>query len=307
MKKQLCTMLCTAALLCSITCPVSAGTADAPMPLASAAVYPAEIRSYARQKVLYLEKVYYLTPQDDPNSIPTDSFELDGTNYTLFELLKNDLSETDTREYTKTLTLDSKTKDVNAIIKTLDPELSVTTEDGYSGVLKPDESSISVAASGYKTSQQTITAARTYPNLSDADVSLIPKTTEHNDHTLTLEDVDWEETTANQTGDYAEDFRFTAYAIYTGTAVSKKATGYTVTVDYAGEISKTSCDTVMYTAVFSGSEITPPQNPGEVEDESNPFPYQTLWIPLGFLALGGAGYGGYKGFKHYQNKKRGYE
>ena len=71
----------------------------------------------------------------------------------MLELLKNDLSETDTREYTKTLTLDSKTKDVNAIIKTLDPELSVTTEDGYSGVLKPDESSISVAASGYKTSQ----------------------------------------------------------------------------------------------------------------------------------------------------------
>ena len=208
--------------------------------------------------------------------------------------------------------MDSKTKDVNAIIKTLDPELSVTTEDGYRGVLKPDESSISVAASGYKTSQQTITAARTYPNLSDADVSLIPKTTEHNDHTLTLEDVDWEETFSNATGDAAADFRFTAYATYTGTASSQKATGYTVTVDYTGEVSKTSCDTVMYTAVFAGTEITPSFDIPLSDDEDEPkaatdFPYGQLLIPLGVLALGGAGYGGYQGFKHYQNKKRGYE
>lgn len=61
------------------------------------------------------------------------------------------------------------------IIQLLEPELEITTEDGYTGILVPDYTSIQVEAAGYKTGSRTVSATRTYPNLSNADVSLIPK------------------------------------------------------------------------------------------------------------------------------------
>ena len=318
MKKQLCMMLCTAAMLCSMSGPALAVDADTitesageTLPLlmpAPAAVYPAEVRVSEENGIAHLEKVYYLTAKDDPTAIPTADFEREGKTYTLLDLLKNDLTETDTKEYIEVLTLDSKTKDLEEIIKTLEPELEVVTEDGYSGTLKPNYPSIAVEAAGYKNSSWTVSAKRTYPNLNDADISLIPKTIEDRGRTLTLADVDWQEVPTGDMGDFVEAFRYTANATYTGTAYSKTATGYTVTVEYGGEVTKTSCDTIVYTAVFTATgAASSAENADTTADSSADFNYALLLIPLGILALGGVGYGGYKGYKHYQNKKRGYE
>ena len=274
---------------------------------APAAVYPAEVRVSEENGIAHLEKVYYLTTKDDPTAIPTADFEREGKTYTLLDLLKNDLTETDTKEYIEVLTLDSKTKDLEEIIKTLEPELEVVTEDGYSGTLKPNYPSIAVEAAGYKNSSWTVSAKRTYPNLNDADISLIPKTIEDSGRTLTLADVDWQEVPTGNMGDFVEAFRYTANATYTGTAYSKTATGYTVTVEYGGEVTKTSCDTIVYTAVFTATGATPSAENADAQNTAEDFNYALLLIPLGILALGGVGYGGYKGYKHYQNKKRGYE
>lgn len=78
-----------------------------------------------------LEKVYYLTAKDDPATIPTADFEREGRTYTLLDLLKNDQTETDTREHIEVVTLESKTKDMAEILKMLEPKLEVKTEDGY--------------------------------------------------------------------------------------------------------------------------------------------------------------------------------
>lgn len=310
MKKQLCMMLCAAVMLCSMTSPALAVAAGAiaesdektlPLPVpAPVAVYPAEVCASEENGIAHLEKVYYLRAEDDPAAIPTGDFEREGKTYTLLDLMKNDLTETDTKEYIEVVTLDSKTKDLQEIIKALEPELEVTTEDGYSGTLKPNYPSIAVEAAGYKNRSWTVSASRTYPNLSDADISLIPKTIEDGGRTLTLAGVDWQEVPTGDMGDFAETFRYTANATYTGTAYSKTATGYTVTVEYGGEVTKTSCDTIVYTAVFTATGAA------SSADSSADLNYALL-IPLGILALGGISYGGYKGYKRYQNKKRGYE
>ena len=195
-------------------------------------------------------------------TIPTADFEREGRTYTLLDLLKNDQTETDTREHIEVVTLESKTKDMAEILKMLEPKLEVKTEDGYEGVLSLDHTTIQVEAAGYGTSSRTVTAERTYPNLSDADVSLVPAT-------------------------------------YTGTATSKYATGYTVTADYKGDVTRASCDTVVYTAVFSSVG-------NEAATDSSSFNWLWLLIPVGAAALGGCGYAGYKGYRHYINKKRGY-
>jgi len=118
----------------------------------------------------------------------------------------------------------------------------------------------------------------------------VPKSIEDSGRTLTLADVQWQE---------AGGF-YNAAATYTGTASSKYATGYTVTADYKGDVTRTSCDTVIYTAVFSSV--------GAAASSKSGVDFNWLWLllPVGAAALGGCGYAGYKGYRHYINKKRGY-
>ena len=206
-----------------------------------AAVYPAEVRESEENGVHRIEKVYVLSIRDDPAAIPTADFEREDRSYTLLDVIKNDQTETDTKDHIEVVTVNTDTKDVAAIIQQLEPALEVTTEDGYTGTLTPDYPGITVEADGYKTSSRTVTATRSYPNLSDADASLIPKTTQEGGRTLTLTDVQWQE---------AAGF-YNATATYSGTATGKYATGYTATVEYKGEVSRTSGDTVIYTAIFA--------------------------------------------------------
>ena len=226
--------LCLAALLaCSLAIPA----------MATDILYPVEVTEYMEGDSSRLKKIYVLTPTDDPSLIPTEDFDREGQTYTLLDITRQDQLETDTRDYTETVTLESKTKDMDAILPQLTATLEVDTEEGYTGVLTLDTASIQVEAAGYSTSTRTVTAARTYPNLSDADVSLIPKSIEDGGRTLELADVQWQE---------AGEF-YTANATYTGTASSKYATGYTVTAEYSGEVSKTTNDTVTYAALFSAN------------------------------------------------------
>lgn len=318
MKKYLSAMLCAGVLLCTM-----AGTALAaeqetpagaeqittllteeptPQPVG---VYPAEVRSSEESGVYRLEKVYYLTANDDPASIPTEDFDREGRSYTLLDLLKTDQTETDSKDHIEVVTLNTETKDMTEILKLLQPELEVTTEDGYTGLLTLDHTSIKVEAAGYKSRSYGVSASRTYPNLSDADTSLIPKTVEENGRTLTLSDISWQSAAADQMDGYELALRYTAVATYTGTATSKYATGYIVTADYGGEIVKTTCDTVVYTAVFSGNGGA--KADFDVTNEASGLDLRWLAIPAVLLLLAAGGYFGYKGVKRYQNKKRGYE
>ena len=311
MKKKLTLLLCMVLSLGSMS--VAALAAEVPAAenepesaqiviadtIPSVSVYPAEVIASEENGVYLLEKVDYLTAEDDPTTIPTADFEREGRTYTLLDLLKNDQAETDTRGHIEVVTLNSKTKDMAEILKMLEPKLEVRTEDGYEGILSLDYTTIQVEAAGYGTSSRTVTAERTYPNLSDADVALIPKSVNENGRTLTLADVSWQEAAADSMDGYDIPIRYTAVASYTGTATSKYATSYTVAADYRGDVTRTSCDTVIYTAVFSSA--------GTAASEKGGIDSNRLWLlPAGALALGGCGYAGCQGYRHHINKKRGY-
>lgn len=293
--KRAAPVLFAALLICTLTCPALAAepAEGTPPPKQTAAFYPAEVRETAEGDARRLEKIYLLSASDDPAGIPTADFDREGWHYTLLDVTRQDNSETDTRDYTETVTLDSKSKDMDAIMPQLAATMEVTTEDGYTGVLTLDTASIKVEAAGYKSSSRTVTATRSYPNLSDADTSLIPKTIEDGGRTMTLADVQWQE---------AGGF-FHATASYTGTATSKYATGYTVTAEYAGEVVKTIAGETVYTAVFSGTHITPapsgeaPEKPAPASPDT-PAPTESpapssggSWKWLLLLPVGGAAAG----------------
>ena len=309
-----------AALILALSlCPCSAlaaedGTADSGEPDGEQTVnalpeppvlYPVEVQEYTAgdRDEPRISKTYELSLTDDPAFIPTGDFERSGRTYTLLDIIKEDQTETDTKEHIEVITLETDTSDMAEILQLLEPELEITTEDGYTGVLTPDYPSIQVEASGYGTSSRTVSATRTYPNLSSADVSLIPKTTEEGGRTLTLADVDWQEAATDYQDGYDLAIRYTATATYTGTATSKYATGYTVTADYKGDVTRTDCDTVRYTAVFASHGET--QSDTEAEPGAG-IDLRLVLIPLGVIALGGAGFGGWKLVKYLRDKKRGY-
>ena len=310
-------LLALAALPCTALAAETEGTEPAQGAPPPAVLYPAEVRTSEENGMIRLEKVYYLSTRDDPAAIPTGDFDREGRHYTLLDVLKNDLSETDAKDYIEVVTLDSSTKDMAEIIKMLEPEREIATEDGYTGILKPDYTKITVEAAGYKNNSWTVSASRTYPNLSDADASLIPKTITDSGRTLTLAGVDWQE---------AGEF-YNAIASYTGTASGRSVTGYTVSVEYSGEVTKTSRDTVIYTAVFSAENAShgethldpdPTATPegGEPQQTQPPEPAQdsggsvagkiVVTALAGIAALAIIGYGGWRGYKFIRDKKRGY-
>ncbi len=278
------------------------------LPAYAASFYPVSVEEYTYGPLdePRIDKVYQLSRNDDPKDIPTGEFDRGGLHYVLLDVVKTDQSETDAKDYTEIVTLETDTKDMAVIIQQLELSMEVTTEDGYTGTLMPDYPGITVEAKGYKTSSRTVTATRSYPNLSDADTSLIPRTIQDGGRTLTLADVQWQE---------AGGF-YNATATYSGTASSKYATGYIATVEYKGEVTRTSCDTVLYTATFASHGEThfenspqPTQAPDQPEApdgaDSAGMNWAVLVIPAALL-LGLTGFGGWKLVNYIKDKKRGY-
>lgn len=276
-----------------ITCCLAAFTlcaAAVPALAAGQEQYPIEVQEYMEGDSPHIKKVYQLSLNEDPAGIPTGDFERDGRLYYLLDMTRRDEVGVDTQPYTETITLDSDTGKLEEVLKRLDPELEAATEDGYTGTLALDYTSVAVEAAGYATKPRNLSATRTYPNLSDADVSLIPKTIEDNGKELTLADVQWESAEQMEAG--AAVTRYTATATYGGTSSTQYATGYTVTASYTGQVARTDCKVVTYTAIFGSMEapdkVEQPQAEEATQAGAINWPLTAACVGgIGLLALGG--------------------
>ena len=248
-------------------------------------LYPVSVEAYTEGDFdeLRIKKVYQLSLSDDPSLIPTEDFERFGHVYHLLDLIRKDEVGVDTQTHTETVTMDSGTGELSEILKQLDGQKEFTTEDGYTGVLLLDHTSVKVEVKGYSTKTSNLSATRTYPNLSDADLSLVPKTIQDGGRTLTLANVNW--SSSNQTEGEEVIQRYTASATYTGSATSKSATGYTVTANYTGELSKTGCKVVTYTAIFGGEEMASNQEEAKEPAPTTPSDGSAYLLLIGMGAI----------------------
>ena len=268
--KRILTTLCALSIVAAGSVPALAADAGA-NPGQSASYYPISVEEYTYGSLdePRIEKVYQLSLSDDPSGIPTEDFVRGGRLYYLLDMTRKNEVGVDTKLHTESVTKPSDTNDLEKILQQLDAELEVTTEDGYTGTLQLDHTTVKVAVDGYATKTQALSASRSYPNLSEADVSLIPKSIEDNGKTLTLADVQWAST---QQTDGAGGIvtRYTATASYTGSSSYQYATGYTVTADYTGEVAKPNCDVVTYTAIFGSTEAPEESTAPGPEQEAGP-------------------------------------
>ena len=235
-------------------------TATAPAQTEPPALYPTEVLEYTAGDLdePRISKTYELSPTDDPALIPTEDFERSGRVYTLLDIIKEDQTETDSKYYTETVTLDSKSKDMGAVLALLPQTKEFITEDGLSGVLTLKLDTVKVEAAGYGSSTKTVTATRTYPGLANQDTQYIPKTIQDGGNSMTLQTVNWQT---------EGDGHFTAMASYSGSATSSYVKGYTVTADYAGTVSRINLNKIRYVAIFEGTALDPvPSTPADQTD-----------------------------------------
>lgn len=245
-----------------------------------AAEYPSQVSYNLNNGIFEVRKTYEMQVDEEPSAQAKQSFEQDGYSFVLTDMLRQELPEQQSKEYTETVTVSSESKELTAILPLLADTEAVTTEDGFTGTLKLDTGSITVEPAGYKNNSWTVSATRTYPNLSSMDLEYIPKTTTENGRTLNFSTVDWQTDNTENVDDDTIGNRFSAVVTYTGTASSRNVTGYTVTAQYSGEVKKVSLDKVQYVAVFHGTPIAPQ----EVAKESV-MDWRYLAIPGGLVLL----------------------
>ena len=97
-------------------------TATAPAQAEPPALYPTEVLEYTAGDLdePRISKTYELSPTDDPALIPTGDFERSGRVYTLLDIIKEDQTETDTKEHIEVITLETDTSDMAEILQLLE-------------------------------------------------------------------------------------------------------------------------------------------------------------------------------------------
>ena len=219
-------------------------------------LFPTDIQTVAVDGTRQIVKTYTLTADQNPADIPRNDFERDGWRYVFTDITeKRADNEIDKKNHAETVIINTDSKDLNVILTQLAPTMDYASNDGYCGILSLDISSVKCEIAGYKNSSYTVTTTREYPNLSNNDLSFIPKSITDNGQILQLDDVKWE-IQGYVTVDYDEiPDVYRAVAKYTGTATKSVVTGYVTTAKYSGEITKNIKGNTIYTVYFSGTEI----------------------------------------------------
>ena len=258
---------------------------------ALAAEYPSQVSYRMENGIFEVRKLYEMQSGQEPSVQVRQGFEQDGYSFTLTDMLRQEMPEHQSRAHTETVTVNSKSKDLTAILPLLADTKVVTTEDGFTGTLKLNIDSIKVEPAGYKNNSWTVSATRTYPNLSDMDLEFIPKTTTEDGRTLQFAGVQWQTDNTENVDDDPIGDRFTAIVTYTGTASSKNVTGYTVTAQYSGEVEKIALDKVQYVAIFHGTPLTPvAEEVSEDETDAATADWRYIAIPAVLLMLCASGF-----------------
>ncbi|MDR2903086.1 MAG: hypothetical protein LBU77_01035 [Clostridiales bacterium] len=253
-------------------------------------LYPTDVQGTEENGIRWIIKTYELGIGDQPEAIPRESFERDGWKYELGDIIKKETASTDAKEHTETVTVNTDSKEMDAIMKQLEPSMTFNSDDGYSGILDLDIATIKVETAGKKTSSYTSTATREYPHLSSNDTSLIPKTITDGGRTMTLQKVDWRAGNTATVDYTALPDSYTGVATYTATGSKTVVTGYVTTAEYKGEIAKLVPGKTAYIAYFVGTEIAPPTPKPTPKPAPLPEPKSINPVPIATGTTVGAGF-----------------
>ena len=219
-------------------------------------LYPVSVETVQENGVVVLRKTYE-APQDfDPEQLVEPDFEQDGFLFTRRDILRQQLAgTTETRLAYQTVSLACEDGDEKKVLRTLSPLMDYE-ENGYSGQLQLNADTLIVEADDYDYYQYTVTKEKEFSSLDRNDPVYMEKTT---DSGMKLMDVEWSAQAHTQVADSLVPSLYRGNAIYQGIATGRKATGYTTTATYIGELSRTIPGNILYTVVYHGEAIPEPE------------------------------------------------
>jgi len=221
---------------------------------------PQSVQSVTENGVPLIKKTYEVSPEVDPQTL-IQPFEQDGYSFTGREILRRELpGETLTRVASKTAIADSDNDDKAGILKQF-PAVIDHEEDGYTGQLHLDTSTIQTEADAYETYTYSYTKTKEFSALDRNDTSYIGKELDG----MRLTGVTFTGQREEQIGNSLVPTQYTGIARYTGTAVGKRPTAYVATATYYGEITKTMPGNILYTVVYEGIAAELPAESAEQE------------------------------------------
>lgn len=207
-----------------------------------------------------IRKIYELPADADPGFIPHNDFLRNNIQYKCSDILREVVMAEDKKSLTETETVESANKNMDTILGLLPQYKEIETEDGYVGTLQLDTTTIKTEVSGYGSKTSTTTIVREYPNLSDADLSYVPKTVEENGKTYIFQDVEWQKENWANVDDYEIPNRYKARVTYSGSSTSSYVKGYVTNAEYTGEVTKSDISVIRYTVIFYGTEVSVKNN-----------------------------------------------
>ena len=230
------------------------GPAAVPVRDVSGEYAPQNVETATENGVAIIKMTYEVPPDADPQALALP-FEREGYKFVAREIQSRELTgETLTRAAEKTATAESETDKEAEILKHFPAAIDYE-DDGYSGQLHLDGSTLQTEAATHE--------AYTYPYTRTREVLGL----ERNDPSYI--DREWQGMAlSGVTFRPGADGRYTATATYKGTATGSRATGYVTTATYRGEISKTSPGNMLYTVIYEGIPLAAPVTlPGEVPEQ----------------------------------------
>jgi hypothetical protein len=111
------------------------------------ALYPCDISESEKNNTRQIVKTYEMGAGESPDRIPKENFENSGWRYVFTDITKKETEVNITKDHTVTVSIDSDTKDIDAIVSQLLPMLQYSSYDGFSGLLSLDVSTINLETS----------------------------------------------------------------------------------------------------------------------------------------------------------------
>lgn len=204
---------------------------------AGAICFPTEV-SYPVEDNGLIYKTYQVTDSEMIDTISHADISYQGRDYHFVEMTVEPQRHTEQRAYSELYTDVTDTKDTEQIQQSLPQQKTVTTEDGFSGVLTPDLSTLTVEADTYGTSRRTKTVTKTYPAVAEMDVSYLPATVTEGGVTYTISDCSWDTALIANPYDVERTECYNATATYSATVTNRYAKTYNYDVQYAGVLEK---------------------------------------------------------------------
>lgn len=214
--------------------------------------YPRNVETVTENGVLLVKKTFEVSPDVDPQVL-VQPFEQDGYSFYQREILRQQLpGETQTQKASKTAIVDSDNDDKAEILKQF-PASIEHEENGFTGQLFLDVSTIITEAEEYETYTYSYTKTKEISLLDRNDPSYISKDL----NGMRLTGVSFTGQREELVGNSLVPTQYSGVAKYTGTAVGKRPTSYITTAIYCGELTKSMPGNILYTVVYVGKSIEP--------------------------------------------------